>query len=171
MLRYVFFFLCLFMASFAMLTHSDTIYKTVDEQGNVVFSDVPSDDSKAIDVELQNIQEATQITAPPAQQAPSAAKTEYRITLLSPAEGQRFGPTQRYLSISVEVQPGLSPQHNIAFYLDGKQVAAPSRATSTRIPMGLKMRGRHSVQAKLITQQGKTVDATQSVSIYTIRPN
>ncbi len=170
MLRHIITRLSCLLLLLAPCSYSDTVYKTVDEHGNVVFSDVPSDDSKQVEVEIQNIQEATRVTTP-TRQAPVQPKVETRISLLSPAEGQRFGPSQRNLTISVQVHPTLPSGHRIAFYIDGKRIAEPSRSTSTSIPMGLKMRGRHSVQAKLLNKAGATVSTTPSVSIYTIRPN
>ena len=64
-------FLCLSCTAFAQ------VYKSTDDAGNVTFSDTPSTDSKAVEVEPTNVADPVEVpvnTAPPPE--PKVVKTE-----------------------------------------------------------------------------------------------
>jgi hypothetical protein len=64
-------FLCLSSTAFAQ------VYKSTDADGNVTFSDTPSTDSKAVEVEPTNVADPAKVpenTAPPPE--PKVVKTE-----------------------------------------------------------------------------------------------
>lgn len=55
------------------------VYQSTDEEGNVTFSDTPSADSKAVEVEPTNVADPVEVpanTAPPPEPEPRVIKTE-----------------------------------------------------------------------------------------------
>jgi hypothetical protein len=66
-------FLCLSCTAFAQ------VYKSTDEEGNVTFSDSPTEDSKAVQVEETNVADPVEVpvnTSPAPAPEPKVIKTE-----------------------------------------------------------------------------------------------
>lgn len=158
--------LCLSPASLL----SQEIYKTTNEDGKVFFSDIPQKNSEKISAELTNIQKPIDATkAIKRSKRPKA--TGYQAKLSSPTDGQFLGPSQRSLFIQVRLSQPLQNHHLIEFLVDGKRVGKPSSSSSINVPMGIKMRGRHQVSARVIEINGNIVASTSSASIQVFRPN
>jgi len=65
--------LCLSCSAFAQ------VYKSTDAEGNVTFSDTPSDGSEAVEVEKANVADPVEVpenTSPPPAREPKVVKTE-----------------------------------------------------------------------------------------------
>ncbi len=146
------------------------VYKTITKEGKVVFSDTPQQNSEKVETELTNLQAPTQVST---QQYSSSKQksSEYKVRLTSPKSGFKLGPSQRSLSMSVAVTPSLEVGYRVEFWIDGKRVRGPSKSTSASYPMGIKMRGKHSVTAKIVNSSGKAVASSSSATIHVIRPN
>ncbi len=158
--------LCLTPASLL----SQEIYKTTNEDGKVIFSDTPQKNSEKISAELTNIQQPIEATKT-IKRTNRVKATGYEARLSSPTEGQFLSPSQRSLTIQISLSQPLQNHHLIEFLVDGKRVASPSTSTSISTPMGIKMRGRHQVSARVIEMNGKIVASTSPVSIQVFRPN
>jgi hypothetical protein len=66
-------FLCLSCSAFAQ------VYKSTDDEGNVTFSDTPTEGSKAVQVEETNVADPVKVpenTSPPPAPEPKVVKTE-----------------------------------------------------------------------------------------------
>ena len=149
------------------------IYKTVDENGKVTFSDSPPDTGTTEEVELGplNTQEGRPSDdnyRPQNRKTPKPSK-QYRIALNGPAQGQQVGPAQRSVTASVSVTPSLDRGYKIQFYFDGQPFRLTS-STSVSIPLPITKRGQRSVSASLLDPQGNIVSRTNSVIIHVIRP-
>ncbi|MFL0805176.1 MAG: DUF4124 domain-containing protein [Agarilytica sp.] len=146
------------------------VYKTLTKEGKVVFSDTPQQNSEKIETELTNLQSPTQVS-PQQRTSKTAKSSEYNLRLTSPKNGAKLGPSQRALALSISVTPALDAGYQVEFWLDGKRIRGPSRSTSASYPMGIKMRGKHSVMAKIVNSAGKAIASSTSSTIYVIRPN
>ncbi len=146
------------------------VYKTITKEGNVVFSDTPQQNSEKIETELTNLQAPTQ-TSPQQRVSKTKKSAEYRVRLTSPQNGSKLGPSQRSLAMRVSVIPSLEPEYRVEFWLDGKRIRGPSKSTSASFPMGIKMRGKHTVMAKIVNSAGKTIASSSISTIHVIRPN
>lgn len=154
----------------AISANAQEVYRTIDEDGRVIFSDIPQQHSEQIEVKPTNIQPAIKPTAP-IRKTRQTESIHYHARLSSPDDGQLYGPGQRSLSMSLSLSPALHSDHQIEFWLDGKRVGGPSSSSSASLNMGIKMRGRHQVSAKVIDSDGNTVVSTPSVTIHVVRPN
>jgi len=151
-------------------THSQEVYKTVDAEGNVIFTDKPDKNSEKVDVEIKNIQQPIEIQQKKAKKSANKKRVEYTLELMSPTAGQRFGPAQRTLQIRVAITPELLPEHYIEFYLNGERVAGPSRSNSAFVPLGIKMRGQKTANVKVIDESGRVIASSSSATVHVIRP-
>ncbi|GAA5315779.1 MAG: DUF4124 domain-containing protein [Candidatus Pelagadaptatus aseana] len=149
------------------------IYKTVDENGNVVFTDNPKG-NKAEEIKLPevNTQPATRITvklSPPKEEETDKDKKpeKYTITLESPANETTVTMGQLTLTSSVAISPALAEEHSVQFYIDGKPSGKPSQATSHTF--GQLYRGAHKIHAAILNKKGKVLKKTKAVTIYVHR--
>ncbi len=152
---------------FPNLIYAQDVYKTVDEEGKVIFSDKPAQDSEKVEVEIKNIQ-------PPLQTHTNAAKkssaqegpVRYSIALAAPAQGQRYGPAERRLTISAAVSPALKAGHYLEFYLSGRKVGGPGKSAKASVPLNIKMRGQKTASAKIVDTSGRVIASSGSATVY-----
>lgn len=162
------FLLLLLCACFTFSSQAQEVYKTVDENGKVIFSDKPkNEDSEKVDTKLKNVQPGT-VVRPYKKEKKEGAPASIHIT--SPSNGQQFGPTQSSVSISAKVLPKMSAKYRVTLFFDGKVISGPSQSTSASVPLSIKTRGKHTVSATLSDEAGNTIAQSNSVTIQVIRP-
>lgn len=156
-------------------TTENSVYKSVDPSGRVVFSDKPTKNSELIETTPLNLHEGIspedmgRSTRDPETSEPES--TSYQLRMISPKPGQRLGPAQRSLNITIMLIPELHTSHRVVFLVDGKPAGKPTRALSKSIQMGLKMRGARTASARIIDQDGRIITSSASVPVQVIRPN
>jgi hypothetical protein len=143
------------------------VYKSVDEHGNVEFSDQASPGAELIEVEeLQTIEAPPppSILTPPAQSEPVSFYT--RVAVVSPAHDEAVRQNDGNITVSVIVEPMLSPGDHIALFLDGQEIAA---AASTSIPLENIDRGTHQLQVEVRAANGTVRIRSESVTFHLLR--
>ncbi|HET7921371.1 MAG TPA: DUF4124 domain-containing protein [Gammaproteobacteria bacterium] len=143
---------------------ADQVYKWVDAQGNVHYSDKPHPGAKKVQVVKPQSYAAP---APPAGNAETGdrrppppekkAPRQYTLTISSPAQGATIRNT-RSVTVSVSVTPGLAQGDVLIFSLDGNNRGPLHNTTS--VTYDDVDRGAHTVTATLITAGGQTIQAT-----------
>jgi len=147
------------------------IYKSVDENGNTVFSDSPPD-SNAEKIELGPI---NTIPAPdlPARRnnpdEPTARDSRYEtfeITRPQPDESIRSNAGN--ISIALKVAPAIDRGANdqIVITMDGREIA---RGTQTSINLDNVPRGSHTLNAVIVSSNGKKLATANSVEFHVLR--
>lgn len=150
------------------------IYKTVDENGNTVYTDKPSADTPREEVTLPPTN-----TIPPAPQQDTKRSgprelsrdntpSNYIVNLVSPRSGTRLNATQRNVTLSVATEPDLHPNHLVQFYWNGANQGEATPNNSLTIEEI--HRGEHSFRAEVVDQYGAVLGASGSVSISVFRP-
>lgn len=143
----------------------DTLYKWVDEKGNVHYSDKPQ--PGATKIHLPNAQTFTA----PEVAVPAAAMTQdgnqgvqqgySSFQIASPAPDETFNNVES-VTVTVALQPGLREGDQVTITLDG-QSQGPGASLSATFN-GLD-RGQHSAGATLIEASGQVLTAP-SVTFY-----
>jgi hypothetical protein len=151
-------FISAFLVFFIHCAIAETIYKTVDENGNVIFTDKPSEEAETIKIqELEN----TIDNPNPAKYKPSASKPEsfsYRsFTVMNPENGAAVRSNNGNVSISLSLEPALNPGHKIVISMDGKQIGTGFSVSLQNVD-----RGTHSISAKVVDSDGKSLISTFS---------
>ena len=155
------------------------VYKVVDEDGNVTFTDKPpADGSKPIDLAPISIIEApTYEKAPVATEEDEAEKEMslgymrrvYRdFAITSPAQEESVWKPDGPIAVTWGARTDLQPGMNVTLYLDGK------RHTTTAQPMvplsGLD-RGEHTLKAELRDSRNRVVTTSETVTFFVRQPN
>lgn len=146
-----------------------TLYKWVDDQGNVHYSDKPH--TGATKMHLPNAQT---YTAPGAAEpiSPEANDSDYpnrqpqrqeysTFLIASPASEETFSNVES-VTVSVNLQPGLQPGDRITITMDG-QSQGPGTALSATFN-GID-RGEHKASATLTESNGQTM-STPVITFY-----
>ena len=148
---------------------AETVYRTVDENGNTIYSDQPSPDAEEIHVEDAqsiNLPSAGPFVYTPLKKEQGGPYTA--ITITSPENDAAIRDNTGNIRISVSVEPGLNPGRGdqIAIYMDGKQVAAGS---SPQFDLENIDRGTHILNAGIIDAKGKVLISSPPVSFTLLR--
>ena len=143
------------------------VYKSVDEQGNVVYTDQQSSNAEEIKNPSPNtIKMPRPLEKPAAEKTPDTGTTYTSFAILSPAREETVRSNPGILSISMELKPGLDSKagHSIAILVDGYVLIKNTTQTSVDIPDI--NRGTHTVEAVVHDRSGKSMIKSQSVTFF-----
>lgn len=152
------------------------IYKTVDENGNVVFTDVPPrPDQQGEEVQLTS---PSSFTPPPAARQqrsledwlgtaddPAADGEEetaspYRmLQVASPQDDEGLRDNAGNVTVAANVEPALQPDHVMQVYLDG-ELAQSGRTTTFQLSN--LDRGTHNLELRIVNARGETLISSPS---------
>ncbi|GAB2188449.1 hypothetical protein MAH1_00550 [Sessilibacter sp. MAH1] len=146
------------------------IYKTVDENGNVTYSDSPvKENSKKLDLpEINSQPSPNPETAPRFFKADEKTKPiKYALKINEPIHDQAIPPGQRDVAIIAEIDP-IPTEDDITYTLlvDG------SATDTAELPSFLikePLRGSHDIQIQA-KQDKKVIATSKSITIHVIRP-
>jgi Domain of unknown function (DUF4124) len=160
-------FLLLILCVLISTTSVAQIYKTVDKDGNVVYSDTPPND-QAESVKLK------QILTLPAETPTNSTSTsrddgvvQYQVEIVSPRNEVVIPPGQRDLAVAIVLNPSLQQDHLITYYIDGELV---QETQSTSIVIQDPPRGGRTLTVEVINQQGDVLGVSAPLAVNVIRP-
>lgn len=148
---------------------SAEVYKTVDKNGNIVYSDSPKS-GKAEKVELRelNTVPSTPTTSnDPGYSAAAPQQVSYQIDIISPRDNLIIPVGQRDLAIAVTLDQPLQAGHLLVYYMDGDMV---EETMMTNILIKDVMRGLHKITVEAIDSSGQSLGMSAPVSVSLMRP-
>ncbi len=151
---------------------SAEVYRSVDKEGNVVFSDTPSEHAEPITIDVapsyspptfEPLQTDVQTEKEPAIPVPA-----YQISITSPVQNQTFQNPES-ITVKVNIKPNLSAQRGdkLVFKLDGVSVTEPQTQPSAALQNI--DRGSHIVLAQIVDKNGKVLKSSKSVLFHVQR--
>ncbi|MFK8069240.1 MAG: DUF4124 domain-containing protein [Gammaproteobacteria bacterium] len=153
------------------------IYKSVDANGNVSFSDQPSPNAKKVEeikldpatLESPAKSRTTIKLRPPEAQVPTEekARTDYdELRIFSPENNETIRSNNGDLNVDIFLLPAVREKlgHKLVLLLDGKAVSEPGTATNFALH-GVD-RGKHTLSAKIVGKNGKTLKKSTSVTVH-----
>lgn len=164
------------------LPAAGAIYRTVDEDGNVVFTDVPpKETSKAVKLDNHN-----DYTPPAAETAPrntggtgwladedadqqDTAHPGYSsITIAHPGDDAAVRENAGNLTVTIESEPALDTNlgHSIEVLLDGESAATADGASVTLTNID---RGTHTLSANIVDSSGSVLGSSGTVTFHMLR--
>jgi Domain of unknown function (DUF4124) len=147
-----------------------TVYKWVDAQGIVHYSDQPHPHAQKLE-----ISGAQTFSAPPlsASSADTAAPQEtqpsgpaYQSCVIAQPTDQQMLMNVYQATAVVQTSPPLRPGDAVRLFVDGKQIEGSG--TSFTFPV---FRGQHSVEAVIQDDTGQIVCETSTVTFYVHQPS
>lgn len=148
---------------------SAAVYKSIDAQGNVVYTDEPQDNAKPLELPpLSTIPPPKSVNLAPAEKSDSGdADTKYeQITIISPTQDETLRNNAGNVNVSMALSPGLNKAagHRIQFFLDGQTYGEPGM--SENIVFQQMDRGTHTVEAAVVDGSGKELLRSSANRFY-----
>ncbi|AQS38497.1 protein of unknown function (DUF4124) [Shewanella psychrophila] len=142
-----------------------TVYKWVDKDGKIHYSDKPIENSEAVEFK-SNTQNQIQLNTPKAPPSNDDQKslTEYNLSITSPAEEETIRNNEGKLTIMARISPDLEAKHVLVLLMDGAVVGTPQ--TSPIFSLKDIDRGEHNFVIKAVAQNGKQLASTPPRKIF-----
>ncbi|MCP5208687.1 MAG: DUF4124 domain-containing protein [Hahellaceae bacterium] len=155
--------LALSSALAGQMAGAEEIYKWVDENGNVHFTDQAT--SGADKVEIKPITTIPAIKVPPSDNNSKSKDiaTPVTVTINSPANDSAFHSVEGNLHANVSVKPALANGQILKLKVNGKEV---SSGNATSIQIENLERGTHTFSAEITDKSGAVV--ASDLSTFTI---
>ncbi|MFV0477942.1 MAG: DUF4124 domain-containing protein [Parahaliea sp.] len=150
------------------------IYKSVDEHGNVVFSDQPSGDvRKAEQVELNTTNTTTPprpVSRPHSRPEPTTAEAvNYRVSITSPANGTTIPMGTGNFSVSAAASPALTSGQTLQLQIDGQDHGGAQASGSWQLTNIF--RGEHQLTVQRKSREGEVLATSEAITVYVHRPS
>ncbi len=147
------------------------VYKKVDADGNVSFSDVPDKTAQVVNV--------TPLATIPAMSSDLIKKTlgtsdtppaavdmsNYVLTINSPTPDQTFNRAEDAFAANVTVKPDLREGDKLVLLVDGKPSGAKPDSANPTVHTADMDRGGHQFEARIVSARGKIL-TSKSVTFY-----
>jgi hypothetical protein len=153
---------------------ADAVYRTVDAQGNVIFTDTPPADGSAadrIDIQRTNTVQAPPPTPPaePKNPVQETAAPAYEISITAPANETSIPMGPGNFSVSVSVQPALETYDGLQLFMDGTPWGSPQ--LDTLWDLTNVFRGQHDITVAVVNKDGETLAMSPPVRVFVHRPS
>ena len=152
------------------LAASAEMYRWVDEQGKVHFSDkAPNDDAKAYKPKPILVVPADSGAGSGLQplNRPATQQVKYQgLAITSPANDHVFTPDKAMsVAVSIQIKPGLQAGqgHKVALYLNGQLYSMGNELNFTLNNLN---RGTYTVHAAILDQRGKKLKSSETISFH-----
>jgi hypothetical protein len=145
------------------------IYRHVDDEGNTVYSDQPSENSEQLslpDLPTYSAQDASPSFIEPEIEKTVEKPIQYQITVMTPQPNQAFYDDTGVVEVSVELSPELdiAKDHGIIYTLDGH--TSSERLTQTHYSFAGIERGSHIVLVSIVDTNGSVLKKSKSILFH-----
>ena len=145
------------------------VYKVVDQNGKVTYTDNPPADNpttESVDLPTINTQPAPALQ--PQTEGKAAEATDYsQVSITNPAHDSTVPPGQLSVNVQISTEPALQLGHGVQLFYDNQPYNEPVPATSFQIS-GME-RGEHTLQAKIIDEVGNILLSSNTITFYVKR--
>jgi hypothetical protein len=152
----------------AVVVGGQEAYRWVDKDGVVHYSDRPREGAEIIELPAPNVAETRRAPEPSAareqeEEPDDEPETGYTsIEIVSPNAEETLWNIEGVLNVSVALQPGLQPGHQVRAYFDGEM--RPVSGTSFQLQEV--WRGVHNIQVEVVDATGSVMIRSQPNRFY-----
>lgn len=145
------------------------LYKWIDENGNVHYTDEPRKGAEEITIKEVPAIKMKPVTIPNLQHTPtdpqsSPALAYQNLTLLEPQNDGVVRNNAGAVTLTAQIEPELMPEHSVRFFLDGKPVDSDPQTltvTVTEVSYGL-----HSASFVVLDKDGKQISSSKANTFH-----
>ena len=145
------------------------MYKWVDENGNITYSDTPPvKEAEALRPPVLNtvptVKPKPKASAP--EERPEKPTIYTRLDITSPSNNATVRDNSGNISISMKTVPALNTKqgHTISVSLDGKMIKDKIQSTTTSLDNI--DRGSHTISASIKNKKGSTLYTSQTITVH-----
>lgn len=154
---------------------SAEVYRQVDAQGNVTYTDEPSDQAPAEEVKIRPVTTVT-LPKPEAVREPEQLREKVQkegaayasVRLVAPEDEQAFYSGSGDVSFQISSSPGLKRDHKYEITLDGQPVGQSESGT---IMVRNIDRGSHQAGVGIVDRSGVTIKTGETIRFTIHRPS
>lgn len=149
-------------------TGRTTVYKWVDANGVVHYSDQPHPNAQKLEIRGAQTFAAGSVPLAPSDTGSDAAPSgpAYKSCAIAQPQDQQMLMNVHSATAVVQTSPALRPGDGIRLFVDGKQMPGPGPSYTFKV-----FRGQHSVQAIVQDDTGQIVCETSTVTFYVHQPS
>jgi hypothetical protein len=145
------------------------VYKWVDAEGRVHFSDRPVENAQEmLRYEKDVSHQAPNEKGSPAEEKESAGNettgSYTTFELVQPENNQTFRTDEGTVPVGMLLQPGLQKGHEIQIIIDGNPIQG--HTTTTQLMLEQVSRGTHQLHALVVDAEGKNQISSQKVTFH-----
>ena len=156
----------------ARTTLAQPVYKFMDADGNVTFTDTPPLSSGGTieehAVHAPNTAKPTETTRAPATPVEVEEPTCYDTRIVTPADNATIPTGPGNFAMQAALNPRLAPGETHQLLLDGDPVGAPQRIANWQLTNVC--RGEHQLQVVRLDASDAQLDASPASTVYVMRP-
>lgn len=146
------------------------VYRWVDAEGQVHYSDRPSEGADRVVLDIVPPSSSPVVASSTPGRTPSKAGNETApgyeaLTIQAPGQDETLWNIEGQLDVAVAPQPALQAGHRIQLLLDG-QTAAELEPGATRTRLSDVYRGQHTLLARIQDEFGTTLKQSEPVTFY-----
>ena len=151
------------------------VYKSVDANGVVSFSDTPPKGSQYKVEKLQTPSQVNSMQAIPV--APIDAgdrdsgetEPERTLSIVSPMDNATIPMGAGIFDVAVDAAPELGDGESLELYLNGEKVSEAQ--TELLWTLTYVIRGAHTLEAKWISEDGSILATSKPITVFVLRPS
>ena len=142
------------------------LYKGLDEEGNVVYSDEPFDNAEKFTPPPITVVEPTKVAPKEEVAEEEKPETVYTTFTITSPKNEATIRNEPNVVVDMVLDPELaiSEGHSIWLLLDGRPLIKKTKSLS--LPIGRLDRGTHTLQAQIRNSAGKAIISTKRVKVY-----
>nr|WP_220753334.1 DUF4124 domain-containing protein [uncultured Shewanella sp.] len=155
----------LILCSMAISNSHATVYRWVDENGKVHYSDEPKGNAEEVELN-QNTQNNISVSLP-AETESHAKPTEaitYRVRIVNPTQEETIRNNQGNFTVVASAAPELPNGYLLALYIDDILYGQPQSGAIFNVTEV--NRGEHNLVVKILTQNGKVLASSSARKIF-----
>lgn len=153
----------------APLLSAQTVYRQVDAEGNISFSDQAAPGAEAITLrKAQTIAPPPISAVRPEPDVKKEARTDYdRLAIVRPLHDETIvGAAQGNFNVRVDLKPALRAGDSLILLLNGASVR---RAKTTNFTFSNLYRGAHTLQVAVSNAEDKVIQRSATVTVHVKR--
>lgn len=140
-----------------------TVYKTVQNDGSIIYSDIPREGSTPVQFETINSAIIPAMSNPKLMNLKEQLKKtpQYEIRIFSPSEQQTLRNNAGDVQVNFEIRPDYTGK--FILLLDNQEVKTEGR---TQLTLHNIERGEHMIEVKLLDNTGKIFASSNKQTFY-----
>lgn len=149
-------------------THAHSqVYKSVDKNGNPIFSDTPGPNADEIIIRQPNTAKPTEIPSRLNPEQEQEDATNYHVSITDPLNNSVIANGLLPFKVAAKVTPALEEGHQLQLRIDGS-IHGSGLGSFTVNGVA---RGQHTFVMAVVDSENKVLATSATVSIYAYRPN
>ncbi len=155
----------LFSLMLGCFTASAGIYKWVDEEGNVHYSDQEEKGAEPVELpKTVTFSPPTASTQTSSKSAPVEGAAYSKMAIVKPEMNETIRNSNGVVAVAIELTPALMPGDSITLYLDGNAVVKGANQTATTLTQV--ERGSHTLRASVYDKNGAARISSSSIIFH-----